>query len=565
MRLFYLLFIFILCFANGARAESLNEAPMAVAEDAQKPSQAGEVAGTPASSGASASSVASVDSAASTDKSAEQSFNIFEYQVDGNTVLPFSAIEKAVYPFLGEQKTVEDVEKARAALEKAFHSAGYLTVFVNTPEQEVTGGLVKLEVQEGKVERLKVVGAKYYSLGRIKTKVAEFQEGNVPYFPKVQKQIASVNINADRKVAPVLRPGKTPGKVEVELKVDDQLPFHGGIELNNRYSPNTTKTRLNGSMRYDNLWQRDHSVSLSFQVTPEDTTETKVLSATYVIPDDGDYWAGYAVISKSDVSAVGDVNVIGDGNIFGLRYIHPLPAAMDDYYHNLTVGVDYKDFKENTTVQGADSFATPISYMPFLLGYNGTYNTPLTTTKVDLNFTFSVRGLLNDEQEFADKRFLARPNFSYLRYNLDHTYRFYKQWELLASIGGQVTGDSIISNEQFAIGGLNTVRGYLESNALGDMGVNSSLELRTPPLQKYFPDAVQSIYALAFYDYGFAKVRDALPRQIDRFHLASTGFGFYVKGRNGVFAELDYAYVMRSALPLQDGYDRLLFRIGYDW
>lgn len=497
--------------------------------------------------------------------SEESRFDIFEFQVDGNTVLPVSKVEKAVYPFLGEKKTVDDVEKARASLEKVFHESGYLTVFVNTPEQEVTGGLVKLEVQEGKVERMRVVGAKYYSLGRIKSKVAEFAEGNVPYFPNVQKQIASVNINNDRKVAPVLRPGKTPGKVEVELKVDDQLPFHGGIELNNRYSPNTTKTRLNGSLRYDNLWQRDHSLSLSFQVTPEDISETKVLSATYVIPDDGDYWAGYAVISKSDVSAVGDVNVIGDGNIFGLRYIHPLPAPMDEYNHNLTVGVDYKDFKENTTVQGADSFATPISYLPFLIGYNGTYNTPLTTTKLDLNFTFSMRGLLNDEQEFADKRFLARPNFAYLRYNFDHTYRFYKQWELLANIGGQVTGDSLISNEQFAIGGLNTVRGYLESNSLGDYGVNSSVELHTPPLQKYLPDIFQSVYALAFYDYGFAKVRDALPNQTDRFHLASSGFGLYAKGRNGLFAELDYAYILRTAGSIDDGFDRLLFRFGYDW
>lgn len=46
------------------------------------------------------------------------SFNVFEFKVDGNTVLPIGKIEESVYPFLGETKTIDDVEKARSALEK---------------------------------------------------------------------------------------------------------------------------------------------------------------------------------------------------------------------------------------------------------------------------------------------------------------------------------------------------------------------------------------------------------------------------------------------------------------
>ncbi len=176
-------------------------------------------------------------------------FDIFEYRVEGNTVLPVGKIEQAVYPFLGEAKNIDDAEQARTALEKAFHDAGYLTVLVNIPEQQVDGGVVHLEVREGKVEKLRVVGSRYYSLGIIKNRVPEFAEGNVPNFTEVQKQITAINGTPDRRVAPVLRPGKTPGKVEVDLKVQDTLPFHGGIELNNRYSANTKHNRLRGSMR----------------------------------------------------------------------------------------------------------------------------------------------------------------------------------------------------------------------------------------------------------------------------------------------------------------------------
>lgn len=494
-----------------------------------------------------------------------ESFNIYEYVVNGSSVLSVTQIEKAVYPFLGENRSIDDVEKARSALEKAFHDEGYLTVFVNIPEQEVNAGVVKLDVLEGKIEKLTVEGSRYYSLGKIKQSVTEFEEGHVPHFPTVQKQIASVNINGDRVVAPVLRPGKSPGMVEVDLKVDDKFPLHASMELNDRYTPNTTKTRLSGNLRYDNLWQSDHSLGLGFQVTPEDTNEVKVFSATYVIPYAGDYWALYGVVSNSDISAVGDVNVLGNGNIYGLRYIHPMPSPFKSYNHNLTLGADYKDFQETTTLLGADRFNTPIAYLPFLIGYTGNLVTPESTTKLDLNFIFGTRGLVNDEKEFANKRFLGRPNFSYLRGQLEHTQTLASQWQIYGSLGGQTTGDSLISNEQYFLGGLDTVRGYLEASALGDQGVNATAELRTPSLHKHLGDWFTEVRFLTFYDYGFAKIRDPLPRQIEQYILSSYGLGLDIKGRFGSFARLDLAQALRTVGTVDDGDIRLHFRVGFDW
>ena len=77
--------------------------------------------------------------------------------------------------------------------------------------------MVFLSVVEGEVERLKVTGSRYFSLGRIKSKVPALAKGEVPYLPEVQQQLADVNrLSPDRTITPVLRPGKTPGKLEVE-------------------------------------------------------------------------------------------------------------------------------------------------------------------------------------------------------------------------------------------------------------------------------------------------------------------------------------------------------------
>lgn len=507
-------------------------------------------------------------------RAGEDGFDIFEYVVEGNSVLEAGRIEEAVYPHLGEKRTVKDVEAARGALEKAYHDGGYLSVFVDIPEQEVQGGTVRLKVTEGRVERLKVSGSRYYSLGRIKEKTPDLEEGGVPYFPDVQKQIASVNRGGDRRVTPVLRPGRTPGKLEVELKVDDKLPLHGSVEVNDRYSANTSRTRLNANVRYDNLWQREHSLSLGAQVSPQDTAESKVFSATYVAPmDNGNYLAGYAVYSESDVAAVGDVSVIGNGKIAGLRYIMPLRSRLG-LFHILTLGMDYKDFDETVALQGSDSVNTPISYLPFSIAYDAKLQAGQSTTQFTSALNFSVRGLADDDveclpglylNEFACKRYLADANYAYLRMDLKHTRQFESGWSLYGRLAGQLASGPLISNEQFSAGGVDSVRGYLESNSSGDDGVFGGLELRAPSLAGLVSPRMQDLTLYAFTEGATLRVQEPLPGQIDRFNLASAGLGVRFKGWGGVSGSLDWAWPFEDAGTVEAGDSRVHFRLGQEW
>src|SRR6202000_2137834 len=95
----------------------------------------------------------------------------------------------------------------------------------------------------------------YFDQEKIKQQAPSLKEGSLPNFKDVTKDIVSLNRWPDRRVTPALRAGVTPGTVDVDLNVEDTLPLHGSIELNNRQSPSTTALRSSISMRYDNLWQ----------------------------------------------------------------------------------------------------------------------------------------------------------------------------------------------------------------------------------------------------------------------------------------------------------------------
>jgi hemolysin activation/secretion protein len=500
-------------------------------------------------------------------------FDVWEIRVEGNSLLPATDIERMLYPHLGASKRIDDVETARQALEQRYRDAGYPAVLVDLPEQDVSAGVVRLRVNEGYIDNLRITGARYFSIERLRARVPALTEGNTLQLSAAQAQLGAFNgASADRAVTPVLRPGKTPGTVEVELKVEDQLPLHGAVELNDRYSTDTSKLRLNASLSYDNLWQREHGLSLAYQTAPEDTDEVRVWSGTYVarLPQAGAVITAYAVNSRSNTAAVGALAVTGRGDIGGLRAIIPVqadPACSS----SVSLGLDYKNFKESVTLQGADALNTPIDYYVFSAQFSGGNKGDARAARYGVGVNFGVRGLDRDRvdclgqslDEFECKRHGARSNFAVLRANADWTREIFSGWHAFAKLEGQAADSPLISNEQFSAGGAESVRGYTESQQLGDAALVGAFELRWTRLAARWPDHVQELYLAAFAEGAALRVNDPLPEQESSHELSSAGVAARLSARNAWHVALDWARVLKPSGAVDAGDTRVHFSIEY--
>ncbi len=506
-----------------------------------------------------------------------KTFPVLEYQVEGNSLMRTIDIERAVMPYLGEGKTIKDVEAARRNLEKLYHDRGYQTVLVNIPQQEVSAGVVRLKVVEAPVGQVEIKGSRYHSLEAITATVPQLQGGVVPNFTEVQKELAQVNHTEDLHVTPVLRASSTPGQVDVDLNVQDQLPLHASLEANNRYSANTAQLRLIGEVSYDNLFQRNQSLSVQYQTAPEHPDEAKIWSLSYVIPTQGGLvWALYAVRSDSNIAAVGDLDVIGNGSIYGIRMIEPLPSLSASFYHSFTAGLDYKDFKQDVTLQGADDVASPARYAPFTVQYTGTwlgltdaaYKMAATTaarssTTFELGASFLVRGLGTNAEQFSVKRYGAGPSYFILHPSLQRQQILPWSWSLVGKIDGQLASGPLISNEQYGAGGLDSVRGYTESERLGDDGLRGSMELRTPQLL-WGRSHITESYWYVFVDGARVHILEPLPAQRTGYDLASEGLGFRFKV-GGLATDLDGARANTTGYVTRAGSYSAQFRVNYAW
>jgi hemolysin activation/secretion protein len=497
---------------------------------------------------------------------AAPTFDILEFQVEGNSVLPVEAIERAVTPFLGERKQMDAVEAARVALEKAYQSSGYLTVFVDVPEQRVDGGVVVLNVLEGRVERLKVTGSRYFSQGYIREKVPELADGKVPNFNEVQRQLALVNRTEDRRVQPIMRAGMTPGTVETELKVDDKLPLSGTVEMNNRAAADTKPLRLSVAARYENLFQLDHSVALTLATSPQDTSQSRVVSLNYTIPtSDQAAWVGYIVNSDSAVAALGDVNVLGKGTTVGLRYVRPLLGAADES-HSVSLGFDYKDLKEETR-SGDNVISTPLRYLPLQFAYNGTLDHGAQRqTQISLQTAVAFRRILQRDvdcpggtvDQFACKRQGGDGGFVTLRGDLRHALPLASVGSVNLRLGAQMATGPVPSGEQYTIGGAESVRGYHEAEGAGDRALLGTIEWRSADfgarVSRWFgadgqaaPQAlITQSYALAFVDVARAYLFEPATGQAPYTSLAGAGFGLRARVRKSITGEFDLAWPLKD-------------------
>jgi len=516
-----------------------------------------------------ATTPAAVAQAAAPAKPPEAPFDLNEIRVDGNTVLPAERIEELVYPYLGPGKTSADVSAARKALEDEYKAQGYITVGLG-PARWVdrAGGVIGIQVTERPVGRLRVAHARYFVPDAVRDGAPSVAPGKVVNYNALKADLVGLNALPDRTVAPSLKPGRIPGTVDVDLDVDDKFPLHGTVEANNRYNAFTHSERLTASLTYDNFFQRGDSGTISYTVAPEDVKDSEITSASYLFHIPGSQMSvlfSY-LHSDSNIIALGTTDVAGRGDTAGFRLLVPLGTNADgagnSFSHSFSVGWDYKNFYELDTFKTTKTLqSAPVTFYPLNAAYAATWISRRGQTDVNLSAELGLAGLGGDVAEFDTKRLDAPPGFSLFRASIARTQELPYGMQAWASASGEITNDPLVSSEQFSLGGVDTIRGYLESESLGDYGAALQTELRSPDLNSVIKGPVTSWRFHVFGDTGIVALRDPESGQRDGNGLSSAGVGTRVNLWGYLNGSLQDATVFNRGPNTKAGTNRVLFRV----
>jgi hemolysin activation/secretion protein len=491
-------------------------------------------------------------------------FDITRFDVGGNTLLPASEVARTVAPFAGPNRDFGDVQRALEALEALYHERGYNVVTVQLPEQELGGGVVRLNVMQAKIGKVTVTGNKEFSEANIQRSLPTLQPGQTPNLKKVSANLKLANENPAKKVKLSLGAAEADDAVDARVEVADERPWKVMLNGDNTGTESTGKTHTGVVLQHANLFGRDHVGSLQYTTTAEHPDQVAVWGAGYHIPlyalgDSIDLFGSYSNVDSGSVNAgLFNLAVSGKGTVFGLRYNSILPRR-GEYESRIVAGFDHKAFKNSVVFAGQD-FGNNVTVRPLSVGYVASL--PLAAGALDYSTTLVGNvpgGPRGRAEDFAAARAGAKASWKALRFAGAVSRALPGDWQARVIANGQYTADALIPGEQFGAGGSTSVRGFGERDLAADSGVVANAELYTPDLCRR---ANWQCRLLAFYDTAYGKRNHVLAGELTSTTIASAGLGLRFAMGSSASVQLDVGHVVHQGALAGNSKNKLHVRVG---
>lgn len=495
---------------------------------------------------------------------AEPRFAITDYEVSGNTLLSEASIRQALAPFTGPESTFQTIQQAVKALEQQYADAGYGSVRIVLPEQEVADGRVRVAVIEARIGEVAIEGNSHFDAANIRASVPGIAEGSVPRMDDISASLRVANENGAKLTTVVFRPSAQEKSVDAILRVADEPPLKLGATLDNSGTEETGKFRLGLLMRHSNLFNSDHAASVQVVTSPGHQSDVKIFGLGYRIPlyrlgDSIDLAFGYSSVNSGRIStAGGDFGISGSGRMFSAKYNVYLPK-LGDWDQKLTFGIDYRNYRNQVQPAGGGASLVPdATVRPLSLTYAGQMRNERFDLAGYLTYAHNLPGGADgSKSDFDRSRLGAKASYDYWRYGADLTYRFGSEWSLRGAVAGQHTDDRLISPEMFGIGGHDSVRGFEMREVADDKGHRGTLEVYTPDFGGRLGVAGLRAQALAFYDVGRVSRNGPLPGEARNEGIASTGLGLRLGYARNLSVGVDFGVVTQPGAGRQRGDGRL--------
>ncbi|WP_422004719.1 ShlB/FhaC/HecB family hemolysin secretion/activation protein [Pyruvatibacter mobilis] len=460
---------------------------------------------------------------------------------------------------LGTDVTLEELRGIATGMERIFRDEGYPYVRVVLPPQRVEAGTVRLQVIEGQIEGVVVLGSSPTAKRQAEAQLARLNGlGPVPVSEVEQVVTALSDVPGLNARVSLARGTEGPGTMRIIAEAEREDPRFL-INAHNWGSENLGREGVTGLVRVPGLALFGDEFQASFFTTREWgeqfvgqlAYERTLTSGGLKVRVEGTY--GQAEPSGT-VATLGATTESVTAN---LEVSHPIYRDRD-LLVDLYGGLDYANLKgelfQKTVLLSDDR--TRVAY----LGAEA-------EAEID---GFSARGHIEARKgvgvlrasKKGDRtlaRTEARPNAWSLLGEVNVTTPSFQTLRLDVTARGQHARDPLMAVEEFSFGNYTIVRGYDPGAATGDAAIAVATEIAGLGYRPF--NSRTHVEFFGFFDVGEYWNRDRLA--VQNRTLASWGTGVRVNIDDYARAEFTYAEPLREPLGLNEGVPgpRVLFSL----
>lgn len=495
-------------------------------------------------------------------------FAIKTIRLEGNTVLAEKELRPLLFRYIGPGRKFSDLRQLVTEIEKRYHDAGYPTVKVVLPPQNLTKGEVRLDVVEFKLGYVSVGDGEYFDADNLKRSLPALRSGVVPNNSELAQALERANSHPAKRVQVIFKPGQDAQQIDAELVVEERQPFDLRLSYNNEGTDFSGENQLSVEARYLNLFGFDHEVGVQIIGSPLDEQSFVAGLVTYSVPlySVGGELRLFGYESKvDDVQFRSNFSVAGVGSSYGLQYAQTLNGGAG-LKHSLSAGVTYKSYGSTVMFNGVVANEVPeFNSLPLSVGYDLLYRPPNATWYGQFGISANGNLLTGDDndQEFDVARSGSSANFLTLGARLAFATEIEADWRLRLAAGGQYTDMPLVPTEQYGIGGMGSFRGIASRSLTDDRGYAATFELYSPDFGRSLFGEQFELRALVFSDFAGLRRVDALPGEVAKRDLTSYGLGMRFRLKDQLGLTLDYAWLDTETSALVADTGRL--HVGFNW
>ncbi len=442
-------------------------------------------------------------------------------EVSGSTLLTPQEISSITSGYIGKEIQLDTLKDVAVQITGLYRKKGYLLARAFVPPQDIQNGVVEIDVVEGKIGKIDVEGNKHYSSDFIRYYFSPAARRGVS--EDFERALVLLNEFPDLHVRAFLKPGGKQGTTDVLLKVEDSEPSHGQLDYNNFGNPLVGRNRFGFEYWHGSLSGRGDLLDARMVVPVPTNNESPFYQAYYTTPISPSGAKLTGSFASADIRVGQDLQVLdirGTAQIYGFTFTQPLSRTT-------TGGSDFTAsfYAKNVSNFFLTSFLTSRDRLRELaLGFDRQWATDTArdflTSSVTQGLGTFMGGMMRGDP--LASRVGADDSFTKANVELVHIQRVFTNKYLLLHGTAQYSLSPLAITEQFALGGPDSVRGYEQSEFLGDSGWTASAEFRVPMTANTDVNSLQTAF---FVDTGYMTLRNALPGSVSKKQLTGGGVG----------------------------------------
>ncbi len=489
---------------------------------------------------------------------------IDEFSFIGNTVFSDAQLNEIAQAYLHRQIDVSDLEQLRRQLTQHYIDHGYINSGALLPGQQFKDRRLVFQIIEGELSEIRISGNERLDSDYIRDRLmlaAGPPLHNLTFQEKYQWLLSDPLIE---RMHGRLLPGSQPGQSLLDLEVTRAKPYALALNVDNFRPPSTGAEQV-----YGEGWLRNATGFGDF---------------FHASIGGGD--------SRLDIDLGWSIPVNAYDTRLGLYFVDRQSSVLESPLDQLDIENEFRSFEVHLSQPLWQSFQQSFNLTlqlavrrseNFLLGRGFSFSegeldgvSKVTSLRIAQEFidrsvdhllylrsTMSVGlpffGATWHDDERADGDYFAwLGQVQYTRKLLDNGAQFRVRGNV------QLTGDDLLPLEQYAAGGVFSVRGYRENEVVREQGYALSLEFHYPLTMSSIRAVVPGqISVIPFVDYASAWGH---PPTDEQQHLLGIGVGLNWSYQR-LHTELYYAHDVFAAEPhnesdLQD--DSFYFRVSLD-